>query len=367
MRKIITETSPAFFLGANTPEGFLSLFSELYFPEDGWRLYILKGGPGTGKSSVMKKTAAAAEKRGAYCERIYCSSDPASLDAVILPGLRVSVADGTPPHVIEPRFPGVSEKFVDLGAYRDDGRLAADRDAVIAATLENSLEHKKCVGFLKAAETAVADSRYLIGESTDALRLKQFAVRLADSLLPTGASRPGVRRRRFLNAPTPAGMTVFYETAASLCEKKVVLDDAYGVCAPVILRILSDRAVKAGLTVTECPCALRGGRTLSHLLIPELSLGIFTDDAHTDFGGDADKTVRCARFTAPGVFRDHKNRLAFNAKAYGEFTAEAVKKLAAAKAVHDELEKYYIAAMDFDGVRERTDRLIEEIFAPAGE
>ena len=34
-----------FFLGANTPVGFVGYLDDLYFPHDGWRAYIIKSGP----------------------------------------------------------------------------------------------------------------------------------------------------------------------------------------------------------------------------------------------------------------------------------------------------------------------------------
>ena len=131
-------TSVSFFMGANTPEGFYSLFDGLYSAAEGWRAFVIKGGPGTGKSTLMKRIAAEADARGLFCERIHCSSDPNSLDAVILPGLKIAVADGTPPHAIEPRYPGVCEKIVDLGACRDDAVLRADAEKIIESRMSTA-------------------------------------------------------------------------------------------------------------------------------------------------------------------------------------------------------------------------------------
>ena len=47
-----------FFLGANSPRGFVSLFSQLEHGEEAWRMFVMKGGPGSGKSTLMKKVAA---------------------------------------------------------------------------------------------------------------------------------------------------------------------------------------------------------------------------------------------------------------------------------------------------------------------
>lgn len=95
------EKTLRFFLGANTPQGFVSRFDQLFSAEDGWRCFVIKGGPGSGKSTMMKKIAASLEQRFDNLERIHCSSDVSSLDGVICPALKFSVADGTAPHVRE--------------------------------------------------------------------------------------------------------------------------------------------------------------------------------------------------------------------------------------------------------------------------
>ena len=82
-----------YFLGANTGGGFVSVYDEFCPPECGVFLWVLKGGPGCGKSSFMKAIGRAAEEAATAVEYIYCSGDPASLDAVILPECRAAVAD----------------------------------------------------------------------------------------------------------------------------------------------------------------------------------------------------------------------------------------------------------------------------------
>jgi len=88
------------FLGANSPVGFVSQFEKVYNQTDAWRVYIIKGGPGTGKSSFMKKIAKEAQKRQLDTHIAYCSSDPASVDAVIIPDKKIMVADGTAPYAM---------------------------------------------------------------------------------------------------------------------------------------------------------------------------------------------------------------------------------------------------------------------------
>ena len=88
------------FLGANTPNGFVSLFGELYDPYRDHNVHIIKGGPGCGKSTLMKRIAERARAHGLDAECVHCSSDPDSLDAVLVPALRLFVCDGTAPPTV---------------------------------------------------------------------------------------------------------------------------------------------------------------------------------------------------------------------------------------------------------------------------
>ena len=111
----MTKTKENYFLAANSSEGFISHFEDCYDCFDCWRAYIIKGGPGTGKSSLMKRVALAAETKGINTVMCPCSSDPDSLDAVIFNDLKTVILDGTAPHIVEPKFAGACENIINLG------------------------------------------------------------------------------------------------------------------------------------------------------------------------------------------------------------------------------------------------------------
>lgn len=112
-----------YFLGANSPTGFYSLYPELIQPERARTIYILKGGPGCGKSTLMRRVGARMEEEGLDTEYILCSGDPDSLDALLLPQLGVALVDGTAPHVVEPKYPGVVDRYVNMGDCYEQGGL----------------------------------------------------------------------------------------------------------------------------------------------------------------------------------------------------------------------------------------------------
>ena len=84
MKRISDNT--AYFAAANTFSGFKSNFKSVFAPEKFDRIFIIKGGPGTGKSTLMKRIGEYFAPKRYEVTRFLCSSDTSSLD-----GLTVSL------------------------------------------------------------------------------------------------------------------------------------------------------------------------------------------------------------------------------------------------------------------------------------
>ena len=145
-------TEEAFFAAANGYYGFRSNFDSVFSPLSLERLYVIKGGPGTGKSTLMKAIA------NQFCgkasvTRIFCSSDPNSLDGVLIErdGVTVGIADGTAPHAIEPRYPGASEVIINLGDGFDVFGLRKHRDEISELSNKKGRAYKRAYKALGVA------------------------------------------------------------------------------------------------------------------------------------------------------------------------------------------------------------------------
>lgn len=103
------------FLGANTAQGFAMRFDQLHPGDRVKKCVILKGGPGCGKSTFMKKLQKTAASLGADTESYLCSSDPASLDGLFIPALGLAFVDGTAPHAAATR--GDKKQARDVPAF----------------------------------------------------------------------------------------------------------------------------------------------------------------------------------------------------------------------------------------------------------
>lgn len=354
---------PMFFLGANAPGGFVSAFPKAYDPTDGWRVFIIKGGPGTGKSTLMKRAAQLLTAKDAHVFLSPCTGDPWSLDAVTAETQKIMILDGTAPHVVEPSCPGVCESLVDLGSCWDGAALREKGREILAVSRENKLLHERASRYISAAGSLLKDSTHIAAACTDLERAARFGQALARKLIPA-ASRTGAGDGReivrFLSGITPRGLVFFRETLETYCEHLVILSDDYGAASGAILEAVRTAALAAGWDIIACPCPFAPEERLEHVLIPELSLGFTTESRFLKLKRD-DRRIHARRFTDLPALRLKKQRLTFNRRAARELLQGAAELLAEAKTVHDALEKYYIAAMDFDKVNKMTDTVLAEL------
>lgn len=96
--------------GTNTYEGSVNIVPEIL--ERVSKRYFLKGRPGTGKSTFMRRVVSASEKLNLHTEIYHCSFDPHSMDMVLVPDADFCIFDSTQPHEYFPEKEG--EESIDL-------------------------------------------------------------------------------------------------------------------------------------------------------------------------------------------------------------------------------------------------------------
>ena len=350
-----------FYLAANSGKGFFSLFDELHNPHENWKLYIIKGGPGTGKSSLMRKIADFAFESGLFVEYIYCSSDPDSLDGVIIPELKVSICDGTSPHVIEPKYPGVSEILINLGEYWDNDKIEKGRDHIITLTDCNKSLHRRASRYISAAGAAVNENDRIFATMINIEKVDNFVTRFISRNISCDNS-VGNEKKRFISGFTPKGYNPLFDTVQTMCDKIFTVTDEYGAVSGILIEKLRRYALSSGADIITCLNPLSPLCYPSHIIFEKEKIGFFTSNSAMNFKHLSDKNINFSRFVDHELFTHRKNRIQFNKKAADSFITEAFCVLEKAKSVHDELESYYIQAMDFESMGLFSDNLIKTIF-----
>jgi len=351
----------SFFLGANTPAGFYSLYDQMLPPEEARRIFLLKGGAGCGKSSLLRRVGAALEEAGEKVEYIRCSGDPDSLDAVICPRLGVAVADATAPHVLEPRLPGVVESYIDLGRFYDHAALTSQREEIAAAVESYQGHYKRAYRCLTAAAQLAEDSRSLLDTPIlEAKALKRARGILSREVRKTGR-QAGRVKQRFLGAVSCQGVVCDFSAVEVLCKRVYELSDTFGL-AGGMLTALGAGCLSAGYDVILCPSPLFPERA-EHLIVPELGLGFVTSTPALPWPGRAYRRVRLDAMADSEILRKYKARLKFSRKVQAAILEEGVEALEQAKAAHDGLEALYNPHVDFEGVYRQADAVTEELLA----
>ena len=357
MTKTILPVS--FFFGANNKSGYCSLYKELYDPYEKGNHIILKGGPGTGKSTLMKKMANKLYNEGYYVEQGCCSADPNSLDVVYAPELSFSIFDGTAPHTFDPTMPGVSEHILDLSVAWDKEYLQKHSEEIGMLTKSNKELHAKASDYLKVASLFESQAVVLCNGDLDREKIKRFAIRLANREIPTRRNvERGRELKRFLSAVSPEGIVVQHDSVVALAEKIITIHDEYGTASPYIVSFIGDYALNMGYDVYKCYCPLFPKFKVEHIIIPQLSLAIFTENNYHKSIDESSKRIHATRFCYKDDIQKHQEKLNFYKKAKKEFVDEAVRKLSLALDTHNRLEEYYIKATDFDVIDKITNKVL---------
>ena len=334
-----------FFAGANSGAGFQNLFREILDVEDAYDFMILKGGPGVGKNTFMREIGRTMEQAGTAVEYLWCSGDPDSLDGVVLPELRCAVADGTAPHVLEPRYPAAVDRYVDLGRFYDLAAAKADAQAVRDRVHAYQAAYVRAYHSLKAARQVELDAVAAGRAALDTRRAERRMQGILQRELRGRSGRTGRVTRRFLGSITHRGYVWRFDSVTALCPKVYELADRYELAGPYLARICAAAAEK-GWDVIACAAPEEPER-LEHVLIPGLGLAFVTSRPGMEYGERPYRRVRLDALTAP----ESRDRLRFEARMASALREEAVAALREAKAGHDALEAVYNPYVDFDGVR----------------
>lgn len=332
-----------FYLGGSSPTGFRTPFGDIINSPE-YHTYIIKGGPGTGKSTFMKRICDTFddEERELY----YCSSDPSSADAVVLQGHKAVFVDGTAPHVFEPEYPGAVQEILNLGDCWDTAKLTDNKNNIIDAQKYYSKFHVRCRKYLSAAASILDDTMNIAADALNRDKLDGFIRRFAKKVLTPPADAKGSILFKQISAVTPASYSTFIEDG----DMVYLLGDPYFIGADIFLRGMADEAVSRGLTAQISCCTVHNGTVYEHMRIPELKLSFISANGINRIRTDEKRPVNFMRFYRRDIIAAKKMRLKFNAKAVSELLEEAYSSLRSAKAAHDKLEEFYISAVDFGKV-----------------
>lgn len=351
-----------YFAGGNTARGFHSLYESNLQGLN--RLFILKGGPGTGKSSLMKAIGSEWTDKGYDIEYLHCSSDNDSIDGVLIPELKVGIVDGTAPHVIEPKAPGAIEEYVNLGEAWNSKALANQKENIIQ--ISKAVSESFETAYSKFGEALKIHDRWekIYFDNMDFGKADQLTNQLLAKFYGTiHLNKQSNVRHRFLGAATPKGAVDFVPNLTEDLPKRYFIKGRAGTGKSTMLKKLASEAEKRGFDIEIYHCGF-DPHSLDMLIIRELGLAIFDSTSpHEYFPSRAgDEIIDTYEIiVTPGTDEIFAEQINTISKQYKAKMKEAISYLAQAKELRDKLEAIYIEAMDFSVVDRLKNKIRTEI------
>ena len=346
-----------FFAAANSGEGFVSFYEQIFNSSEIKRRYLIKGGPGTGKSTLMRRAAAQAEEKGASVVYYHCSSDPSSLDGIIIDG-KIAVIDSTAPHTIEPALVGARDTIVDLGAFWNSNVLEAQAQRISLFSEKKKRAYALAYRFLSAAMQSDAASREILLPYVDSARLEKTARRLTRKI------KRGAGYEVKIGLSSAIGMSgqCRFESYEALAKKTVYIEDYYGLGFALLSKI--------------CEFAIKNQNRISvgYLpLAPDLPEVVYFEEEGLAFvvcsekKNKDQKVISLRRVLSLSEVSQREKRLvrerSRNAKKLSEaLILAACDELALAGEAHFELEGIYRSAMDFSALDTFFEKFTDNIY-----
>lgn len=337
-----------FFAAANGYGGFRSYFGDIFDSKNYESVFILKGGPGTGKSSLMREIALFGAENGYECEKILCSSDPHSLDGVILgKGTKsFAVLDGTAPHTRDAEIPGAIDEIINLGENWDSDILKKNKNLIFELSERKKSNYSLAYKYLAHAGKIEKIKHELEIKRIKPDNLKLHAKREADSL-----SRDERRGNQSVRLVSSFGRFGKFrtDTLEHIASRTVKIKD-HGLASHIYMKMLADELAAKEIKMTVFPSALDGEKTEAVFLHESATAVVLSDSDSADIFPDELCTHDPSVSIPDGLI-----------KLGDTLISEAQRFFTFASDMHFELEKIYMSAMNFPSNAAFSDKIIKTI------
>lgn len=341
-----------FFPGSNTPKGFFSYFNFILEQKEAERIICLKGGPGVGKSTFMKSIGDEMIEKGYDVDFMHCSSDPDSLDAIMIRELKVAVIDGTAPHIVDPRNPGAVDMIINLGDYWKEEGIRENKEEILKCTEVIKSYFECAYNYIKAAKSMYDNMNSIYEMALLDEALHKTSERLVDQEFSCNELREkkGSFKKHFASAITPDGIVNYISTIIEGYDRIYLFDCPVGMGPERVMEILKDNALYRGFDVEAFYCPMVPDTKIEHLLIPEKNTAFITSNSYLQSDADVYEFIYMHDFINWKGIERYKELLDNSQRWMDELLEKGIECINNSRKIHNVLEDYYIPHMNFKAI-----------------
>lgn len=357
------------FPGGITYRGFYSFYNYMIEP-DARHIFVIKGGPGVGKSTFMKKIAQSMLEAGYEIEFHCCSSDNNSIDGLVISELNIALLDGTAPHVVDPKTPGAVDEIINLGEYWNEAQILESKAEIMACNRQVSRSFQAAYYSLKDVKNAMDEWEFYIEPYQNWDEINKMYLQAEKSIFKNSPHGKGKVRHLFAWAHAPQGKCQYIDSLLSGIQTLYTLKGQPGTGKSTFLTRIANRASMLGLSVEYYHSTLDPEK-LDLILIPEINVGLVVDAEPYPYTDSDFKRNRIAldfdKSLDQTSLQNFKYELTSCCERVNSSLDRALANSQKAKKIHDQMETYYIPAMDFHAIEEKRLEILQRILNMAGE
>ncbi|SHJ82384.1 PRK06851 family protein [Tepidibacter formicigenes] len=348
------------FPGGNTSEGFYSYYDYL-IENDANRIFVIKGGPGVGKSSMMKRIGHEMIKRGYDVEFHHCSSDNNSIDGIVIPKLRVAMVDGTAPHIVDPKNPGAVDEIIHLGDYWDLEKMKGNREEILKSNKEVGRLFQRAYKFLRACRPIAEDIVNKYKEAMDFGKVNVQTINLINKIFENITTEPKIGKERHLfgSAITPNGHIEYTDTILNNIGKIYHVKGNMGTGKSTLLEKIYKQALLKGLDVEVYHTPLIPQK-IETILIKDINIALTISKMYEQ---NNYKIIDLDKYIDNKIISKYKEELDYDKKMLNDLLQQGILNINRAKKEHDIMETYYIPNMKFEEIEKRKNEILKRILS----
>jgi len=351
-----------YFPGNNTPDGYYSFFEYILPWKLAKRIIIIKGGPGVGKSTMIRKITKELVERGLDVELLHCTADSNSLDGLIVKDYKIAVVDGTAPHIIDPKFPGCVDEIVNFGEYWNESGLLKHKDRIFV--LQEKVKHlyKRVYNYLKTSKIIFDNLEQTYNSSVNHWLVETKAEEIIDDVFKEVKRRDKIpfQRRMFASGITPEGSIHFLDELFGRISKRFIITGNPGTGKSVVLKKILDYAASKGLDMDVFYCPMNPDK-IEHIIIKELDIGFVTSVKPHMLSNiwENDQLLDMNTVLDYSRLKHEQESIQYDNSLSWSLFDKAVKTLVEVKKTRENLEEIYASNMNF----QVTDKVGEQILS----
>jgi hypothetical protein len=339
---------------SNTSQGFYTFIPDLV---RGLRkIYILKGGAGSGKSTFIRLLGESLLEKGYEIEFWISAIDPVNPDGVYIPRLGAAVINGSLPQPIDPRYPGATGHIIYLGEYRNKKELNGKTREIIDL-IDCQEEHNNAAyEVLKTAGQAREEIKKVAGNCLSMANIKHLIEEMASELL---REQPG-EKHYFASAVTADGVVNYIDEISNECKHRYILKGPPGSGKSLVIAELARLARAKGYFLEYYHCGFNLD-SIVMVIIRNLQLVLID-------GGNIELSIKPWDVVIDmGIYLENYDpeEAALESseawRRYESLVLDAQTKMEKAHSTLKELKKIYTGFMDFEQLDRKRQEVLEEL------